>query len=383
MPPFATPGSLCLIGLGALGTELVSRLAEETRLAPLLHGAILIDQDQLETRNIPLSPFFQRALTANSSILGRPKAEVVAELLASHHGCRTRPVAAPFADLSWLTLQPLRLIVSCTDNALARVEASLAARALNLPLLDGGVLGPDHAGGRVTWFSPAPAAACYLCGLSEARRAELLTFASTPSLGCHLPPGTPMGTALRLRVPLQRTAALLVETLQRFFTHPPPASKDLSWATRLDLDRSGWQTTTLNLARDPACPWHQDPPLPLVRIDPDQTFAEALHALSGASARQFHFAWPLCTASRCSHCGATDTHPRRLAAVRAGPGCASCGSPHPLEPLQVLRGIRHNDPVARRTPRQLGWCEPQLLQLRPILDPASRMVPAVREENSP
>ena len=83
--------------------------------------------------------------------------------------------------------------MSCTDNALVRAEVAYAARALEIPMIDAGVYGSAKAGGRVAHYPAGDQAACYLCALGEARRAELLSYGWSASLGCHLNNEVAMG----------------------------------------------------------------------------------------------------------------------------------------------------------------------------------------------
>lgn len=375
------PLRIGVIGVGALGTTLLSELAVQSRLHPYLGDVHLIDPDTLDDRNLALSPTFASSFQQlGPAVLGQAKTMLAANSLRlTAPAVRWISCSSEFADLSWATLACLDLLIGCVDNALTRTEIAFAARALGLPFLDGAVLGSGPEGeplpgGRVTWFPPSPEAACYLCGLSTVRRADLLAYAATPSLGCHAPVLTPMGAHPASTASLQGIAKALftaIVDLARPTTrfHAPRTA----FAFRPSPLSSESGTPAHKLQRSSSCPWHS-PPLPLASIEPDQPFADILAAQTragGMPSARLQFAWPVCLQSRCLHCGGQNRTVQRLAVLRRRARCPACGTPHQLEPLQTLTGIGHNDPVASSTPRQLGWNDRQLLQLRPALQPAT------------
>ena len=372
-----------LIGAGALGTEVTLRMACE--LPQMLAGStvFLVDPDRVEQRNIPLSRLWHAALEEHGArIVGRSKAEIAAQQLdrqaRQHQGamlspaCRWVPFPVEIADLSWPVLRSLDLLLSCTDNALARLESTLAARSLGLPLLDGGVQGEHVEGGRVAFFSPEREAACYLCGLGEERRAALLTFAAATSLPCTMPAGAALGSDVRVSASLQHTAKVMVEQIRSFgeqlAREPPLPRADSSWAIRLHASEGGqWRRERIALRRSASCPWHTSMRLPLVAVGPDQSFGQALDGVRLPFVPRLQFAWPMCLRAVCRVCGAADRQPRRVALVRRKGVCAHCQTPHQLEPLQAVASVGKNEPMAKMTPRQLGWADPQLFQVRPGL----------------
>ncbi len=369
-----------VIGAGALGTEVTLRMA--TEMPQKLSGStvFVIDPDRLEERNIPLSRLFLAAAKQHGmQVVGRCKAEVAAGQLnslqaqpggnATGTSCPWVAYPVEIADMSWQLLRSLDLLISCTDNALARLEATLAARCLGLPLLDGGVQGDGIDGGRVSFFSPEPEAACYLCGLGEERRAALLAFAATTSLPCTLPKDAGMGNGAWVSASLQQTAQVLLgelrKLLDRLAQEPPVRRVAASWAIRLHVDQERtWQGGTIALRRSASCPWHAGMRSPLVSVAPDQSFAEVLDGLRLPFVPRLQFAWPVCLLAVCWVCGAADRQPRRVAWVRRRGACAHCGTPHQLEPLHTVASVGQNETMAKRTPRQLGWADQQLFEVR-------------------
>lgn len=328
----------------------------------------LVDPDCIAPENILLSPIFRTAFEASGrQLYGQSKSAVAASFLRSH-GVATTALPCEIADVSWHRLRDLDLLVSCPDNALARVETTLVARTLRLPLLDAGVLGETAEGGRVSCFSPVDEAACYLCALSEQRRADLLSFAASASLGCRPSPEAAMRDAPLGRNALQHTATILVQVLWRWFLAPsePPAQ---SSALRLYPRDGAWREERVTLRRSASCPWHPRPHGPFVSVEPDQTFAEALHAFPAGDSRRIQFAWPVCLLAVCECCGALDAQPRRVALVHRQGRCPHCNTPQPLTPRHTVASIGSSDPMAQKTPRQLGWSDRQLFVARPVFTP--------------
>lgn len=368
----AKPVCVAVVGLGALGTEVILRMAGRPRLGATLKRIILIDPERIERRNIALSPLYQQASQEGRGELpGRFKAEVVAEFLQNRNMCPVSVAFVEFADVSWHVLREADVFISCPDNALARAEVAYTAHVLRRPMLDGGVLGEAGEGGRVTWFSPAQNAACYLCGLAETRRADLLAYAFSKSLSCAMPANAAMGETPFVTASLQRTAAAVVDRLAQYLEtlqgSGNPADFLSSWADRIALHAEDWTCERLTLPRSATCPWHNLDNQPLVAVQADESFEQALTRAPRGIAMRLQFAWPLCVLARCRRCGARDVRPKRVALVRRHARCETCGAQGQLEPLQTVSSVGVNEPMAKMTPRQLGWDGELLLQLRPAL----------------
>ena len=155
---------LAVVGTGALGSALLQRLA-----AAGMRSVLLIDPDTIEPRNLPLSPYLQEAFAAQpaSATASPHKAALLAAHAWAAYRLPWRALCCDVASVGWQRLRTCDLLCCCTDSALSRAELAFIARMLRKPVLDGAVAGGGLAEGRITRFSPAPAAACYLCGMGE------------------------------------------------------------------------------------------------------------------------------------------------------------------------------------------------------------------------
>ncbi len=401
---------LVLVGAGALGSAVALELARSAGKGELLLDSVLIvDPGVLEQRNVALSEVYQ-ALAAHSGA-GAPaenKATLLARALRQEGSARWTAAPVAIADLGWEDVAACDLIVSCTDHALARVETAFVARSLHIPMLDGGVLGGDdlhgEGCGRVAWFSPQDEAACYLCGLAESRRADLLSFASVGSTGCR--PAeviSPMGPFPEVPRAIRRVARVLAEAVQGFAASRGAAHTEEnswavnsrtvnsrtvnswavnsravhSWAVRLKaLDEAAPERH--RLTRSTSCPWHQPPAGPLTAFPADVPLRESLPRQDCAPLRQgdpsrgdwkVQLTWPVCLIAHCRVCGARQELTQRLAALRLGGVCAQCGSRAQLDPVRSVHSVGPGDPEADWTPRQLGMPERHLYRLRRAFHP--------------
>ncbi len=339
-----------LIGTGALGSEVCRLLLERGQ-----RGVLLIDPDTIEPRNLALSTLFAQA---GSAALGRPKVDVL-HAFSREAGLDWQPFHGEVADLGLQRLQEVDVLLSCTDSALARVETAFAARALGLPMLDAGVQSHGVEQGRVTCFALGADAACYLCGLPEARRAELLAFAQSTSLGCTLPAEAAMTGAPGT---VQATAAALLELLQ------DNAGSSTSFARRLQPGRPAQR---IALPRSADCPWHRLGVLQALPYD------EPLCTLL-APGEIIEFPWPICLRARCRCCGHRFAPRRRTALVRRRIPCPACHEARALEPLESLASLTGASPPAAQTLRQLGLPARHLYHLRSAAILEGSRSPAIR-----
>ena len=340
---------LALIGVGSLGSE-VCRLL----LAKRYRSVLLIDPDMVCARNLPLSRLFQQAGPRG---LGRPKVEVLCEIAAAH-GLAWQALPVEVADVGLGRLAACDVLLSCTDSTLARVETALAARMLRLPMLDAGVQSDGVAEGRVTWFAASDEAACTLCGLSSARRAELLLYALSPSLGCAAPAlTTPMTGAFSA---VEATAQHMVELLEG----PVPAR---SSSLRLFASEGEWRQKHIELTRSVECPWHSFPAAEEMVTMPQDT---PLRQFLGPD-EVLELPWPICLRARCSNCRLLCEPMRRTAAVRRIVACPHCGQTGTLEVLADVHSISARDTEADRTPGQLGLPAGHLYHRRQTIFPGA------------
>ena len=404
--------TVAVVGLGALGSEVVRLLGSM--------GAgrvLLVDPDTIEPVNLPFSVLFRMAFASqatpdqtNPGQSGWPKAATLARIGALvFPGTCWEPFGEEIADVPLQRLAACELIFSCTDNALARAETSLLARLLGKPMIDGGLkstraaaqpreikdptkaIGAANAPeGRVSHFDPAAGAACYLCQLSEQRRAELLRWALAATLGCAAEPeaaamqGTPALASI--------VAGTMVEVAVAVASiHRKPAGAQAaepagsrSWICR--VPPGSQLPVEIELRRSADCPWHQAPYGTVERaahspgdaaitgalhaIDFHASLATTLQAISAARGdRQptvLELLWPLCLEARCAACGAATRPMQRVARVRRRSRCPACGASGTMEPLVSVGSIAEHDALAARSPTQLGlperhlfWCRAQ------------------------
>lgn len=336
IPP---PGlRLAIVGAGAVGSELCRLLL----LAGQKH-VLLLDPDTPEPRNFALSALFRESPCG----AGTPKVKIVQQA-AMERGLRWDAVVAEIADVGWLDLQNSDVLICCADSVLARVETAFAARSLRLPMVDAAVHSAGLPGGRVACFPAFAESACYLCGLAAHRRAEVLAYARSNSLGCgdplHFPPMS--GTPTAVHAVAQAVLGVL--------THLVPAQ---SYALRL-----GDTPEEILLSPSPDCPWHDLPDPAALRPLP---FDEPIAGAFTKPDQALDLAWPICLRAQCRNCGALCAPRQRAAIVRRKVFCAQCGQgPGTLEPLDCLSTLLPGDVQASRTPRQLGLPSRHLYYVR-------------------
>ncbi len=335
---------LAVVGTGALGSALLQRLA-----AVGMPSLLLIDPDRIEPRNLPLSPFLQEALLAHREQIAEYPYK--AALLAAHawamYRLPWRALPCEVAAVGWQRLRACDLVCCCTDSALSRAELAFVARSLGKPVLDGAVAGGSIAEGRVTRFSPHPAAACYLCGMGEERRATVLGLAASATLGCRVPEDAPAMTGTRSSLDLVAdTMAAVIRDVAR-----GTAWGEISCAIKLYAADPQCSAETVELARSEGCPWH-DAAAPALRDLPwELPLRDSLPRLHPG--KDLLLDWPVCTVAVCNTCGQRCSPFQRVAVVRRTLRCPHCHATA-LQPLSTVSRIRAADPLALRSPRQLG-----------------------------
>lgn len=362
---------VALIGVGALGSSTAIRIAarEWTRLLhieQLLH-IDLIDPDHLAPSNIPLSEAFMQVVSARGEhAIGQPKAQLIAHHLRSANPrVRWSALTASVAEVGWCHVAQADMLVTCTDSVVSRIEAAYACRALGLPMLDAGVHGEAVEGGRVAVYAAHADAACYLCGLTSAKRAEVLAHLSMERSGCAtVPLAAAMGDSWQTAEAVSQTADLLVNTLETLLPSLLASSteRSLAWqighrdASELARDLP-WRRTPVQLTRAADCPWHD--PVALVTLRDHMPLAQVI-----PPAHVLVLPWAVALGHRCSVCGAHGAQPRRLADLRMENTCDACGASGSLEPQGVLDELSESHPAASLTPAQLGLPAHHMLPVR-------------------
>ncbi|MGI4758508.1 MAG: ThiF family adenylyltransferase, partial [Janthinobacterium lividum] len=287
-----------VIGTGALGSTLLERMAGHG-----VSSVLLIDPDRVQQRNLPLSPFLARAVaSAEKSAAANfmrdglwNKAELLADEAERSYGLQWQAVPCEIADTGWQDLMEVDLFCCCTDNALSRAETAWIARMLNKPVLDGAVFGESVSAGRVTQFAIQPEAACYLCGMGEDTRANVLGYAASASLGCRAPADTPAMTGTIAT--LQHIAETMMNRMFQFANDQqwPERSSTLKASLRNVAGQSCWKHEQVLLTRSSTCPWHEPAPERLKPL-PWKTALE--HSLE--QNWEVQLAWPICTEATCA-----------------------------------------------------------------------------------
>ncbi len=344
--------SVVVAGTGAVGSAVCLRLAQRG-----YRRVLLVDPDVVAPRNLSLSPFLQqawdRAAPKDNSVFKAPL--LVAEVLHTfrlHWASSTCEIA----DVGLGTLSTYDALCCCTDSALSRIEASWIARRLGIAMVDCGVFPDGLDEGRVTCFGTQTDAPCYLCGLSEDRRAQLLAYSLSASLGCTPPlPDTPMtGTASAA----EQTADEAVALLDELQTQPAHASA--ARRLRRTASTGQWTTEKVTLQRNVSCPFHEAA-AETVALSWQVPLRQTLLAHPG---RVVQLDWPLCTAAVCRTCGTTAAPLRRVAWVRRSMPCPRCRLPGTMDAVASVSSIAGDDALARHTPQQLNLPEQHLYTLR-------------------
>src|SRR5215831_708838 len=309
-----------VVGGGALGNEVLKNLG--------LLGAgrvIVVDPDTVEASNLSRSVFF------HSGDCGRPKATTLSTSLASAFpDTQWRSHECEIADLGFGSLAGATLILTCTDNDLARVEAAWLALCLDIPMVDGGLGGTDYWHGRVSFFAGRQGA-CFCCKLSPRRRRELLSFSLAAGQSCRPRTETTL-------LPSTPTMASIVGALQVDF-----GLKCLHELANRDKENGNDRqahTIEISLGAAPVlrqfvtplsqgCPFHEAAQRQRFALPHPQASAREL--LNSEGAETVDFDWPICTAARCLDC-ASDWQPmRRVAWLRRRGACPRCTSHRILE----------------------------------------------------
>ncbi len=351
--------SCAVVGLGALGSE-VARLLGGMGVGRV----VLIDPDTVERVNLPFSTLLRMAVSlANNGQIMSKSAGVAAAGRAIFPDTTWEDWPVEVADLAPERLAACDLIFSATDSTLARAETQLIAKLLGKPMIDGGMKGRNAKEGRVACFPAEREMACYFCQVSEARRAELLSVAVANSLGCSAghESAAMSGTPALASV----TASAMVDVGFALITKGKegnPQVRAEAWIVRLPSAGGGWEH--IQLTRSARCPWHElSGEFRLLALD------VPLHMQLEADERSrkmvLELLWPLCLRAHCRICGRESEPMIRLARVRRFGQCAGCGGAGTLDPVECLVTVRATDPIAERTPEELGfsqqlfWCRPE------------------------
>lgn len=323
----------------------------------------MIDADHLSAENLGTSAVFRDWNREHPGSLHQSKAELVCAMAeaSGRSGWESRVVE--IGEMGWAELHRCDGLVCCTDNTLSRVEAALISQRLQIPMLDTG-LRSQGSEARVSWFPGRPECACFACGLTETRRAEVLTFAASASLGCSflaaadsLSAGQPEADAAAWVS--QRALAQLVSAFTREHLGMVDDSTSQGWTER----RSGARMIrTTHGEANQSCPFHHPVAAPderWVAVEENRSLGEQIPGPDW----ELVLPWPVARVSRCSHCDTLDRRSLRLARLRRA-SCTRCGVASGLEPLEVVHRTLPGSPESHCTPSEVGLPPKHLLVAR-------------------
>jgi adenylyltransferase/sulfurtransferase len=325
---------VAVIGLGALGNEVVKNLA----LAGTGH-LIIIDPEIVCERNLPRSIFFR------VGAVGRPKAEVIAEILRSQYpDTQVTEYTCEVADVGAGVLAGADIWFSCVHSQLARMEIAALATSLRIPVIDGAVASVERAPSRVTWFAPDDA--CYSCVIPAARRREILSSWEPYATPCDgIQDGGPGEISPSWGAVI---AGLQVELAMRDFFGQNTSS--VSWHIR---SAPGLRIEPVQLTKAELCPFHWPQRGAIERIDGSRVTARSVLAQFGETAEAMILPWPICVRARCKRCGSGFAPMRRVALFRRSGACPQCSSGDLLE-LRSIAAIDRDSPYADLLLADLG-----------------------------
>jgi len=317
-----------VVGLGALGSEVVRQLA----LAGA-HELLLIDYDRVEQSNVV------RDVMYTPDDVGLLKAEALGRRCRERFGQTCFEIAnAEIADVGWQRLRDYDVLFGCVDRDSARLEMARIGTRLGVPVCDGGLSGSR---GRVSWFYES----CFGCRLTGERRRELLRAWRSQPYPCGGGDGLPAATgATNVAAP---TAALMVRSAGSGIGARASYSLELRTGASPRIER-------FDLTQSPECPFHQGAKLGPV----PGKFIEALER-----AREVTWEWPICTAARCGECGAEWRPFVRTARLRSRGRCPACASAR-VSVLEAVRSVSNRSAWAHLKPQQIGLPEQHLYVAR-------------------
>jgi adenylyltransferase/sulfurtransferase len=308
-----------VVGGGALGNEVLKNLG--------LLGAgrtIVVDPDRVEASNLSRSVFFR------AGDCGCSKATTLRTRLTSlFPETQWESLDCEIADVGYGRLAGINLILTCADNDLARVEAAWLALCLDVPMMDGGLGGPDYWQGRVSFFS-GRRAACFCCKLTPRRRRELLSLSLAAGRSC--------GQRTETTLSSTPTMASIIGAFQVDFGLK--CLHELAKSDRKNKSDRQSHTIEISLGSAPAlqqfatplskrCPLHDA--APLRRFALPHPRASARDLLESEGAETVDLDWPMCTTARCLDCGSDWQPMRRVAWLRRHGACLRCRSHRILE----------------------------------------------------
>jgi molybdopterin/thiamine biosynthesis adenylyltransferase len=312
-PEYVQTGKVLVVGLGALGQNLVQNLA--------LLGVgqlMLVDFDVFEGHNATRSPFYPTH--SEVTRLGNGKAAVVAHRAAQASTAPKTDVfysALPIQLLGDGALSWADIVVAAVDSMNARAWLSERCRLLARPMVEGGFSGPDF---NLSAFAPTKGAVCYRCGRPGRESSMSCTAYALAAEQARIIPAIQTSAAVLGGYQAEQVVQLLHGRLNR-----------LGYRSYGNVRRETLQTALLSV--DDRCPGKHLPE-PVIGIIRDLPSTSTLSDLIAAISDQFgsgrielaEHAIATINCTRClTSCLVQGTESRWL----SDPRCLNCGGPWP------------------------------------------------------
>jgi molybdopterin/thiamine biosynthesis adenylyltransferase len=306
-------GKVLVVGLGALGQNLVQNLA----LLGVGH-LMLVDFDVFEGHNATRSPFYPTH--GEVTRLGRGKAAIVAHRAAQvstaseadvYYSERLIQVLGDGA-LSWADV-----VVAAVDSLNARAWLAERCRLLARPMIEGGFSGPDF---NLSAFAPAEGAACYRCGRPGRESSMSCTAYALAAEQAQIVPAIQTSAAVLGGYQAEQVVQLLHGRADR-----------LGYRSYGNVRRETLQIALLTA--DDGCPGIHLPQ-PVIGTVRDLGTQPTLQDLLTAISQQFgggriRLAEPVISIMSCTTCRTPCLARATESSWLADPRCSNCGGPWP------------------------------------------------------
>lgn len=307
-------GKVLVVGLGALGQNLVQNLALVG-----IGQLMLVDFDDFETHNATRSPFYPT--WAEAAQFGLGKAPVVAHRAAQ---ITTASDAAVFYSddliqvlgdgaVSWADI-----VVAAVDSLTGRAWLAERCRLLSKPLVEGGFSGSDF---NLSAFATDDGAPCYRCGRPGRESSMSCTAYALAAEKVHIVPA------------IQTVAAVIGGYLAELVVqllHDQPDR--LGYRSYGNVRRETLETALLSA--DSTCPGiHHSQPVIGTLHDTGQgmTVQDLMAAITGQfGAGRITLSEPAIPATSCTLCRTPCLVQATESAWLANPRCSNCGGPWPV-----------------------------------------------------
>ncbi|MCP4662880.1 MAG: HesA/MoeB/ThiF family protein, partial [bacterium] len=230
--------SVLLLGVGALGNEVLSHLA-----AAGVGHLVIVDFDRVELSNL------HRMLLFRDQDVGRSKVRVAArEARRIDPGARVEAVDGDFRFALGLGFfRRADVVVGCLDSVEARAAAAQLCALAGVPYVDAGTSGLI---GEVRHYLPGDGP-CYACTLGPEGRKQLLTRWSCTGLA--------LASVAEEERPALGATSGVVGSHQAMAVLLAVLDRQETWGTAHVYDGLRGRMEPVRLPRDPECPNHEGP----------------------------------------------------------------------------------------------------------------------------